>query len=157
MMAKAWIPITAATIGAIAVIMAAFIQSYRSNEKTPFGDITAPISDQRVGVTFSVQGTLRGIPKDRHVWIAVQVGNLIWPKAEIINRHRSWLKELSHAGRSGDKFAVVLLLVGKEGENQILNWYRLGEKTGNFPGIKEIAESTVLDIVQLRVEIDSNG
>lgn len=156
-MAKAWIPITAATIGAIAVIMAAFIQSSRNNEETPFGAITAPITDQKVSVTFSVQGALRAIPKDGHVWIAVQVSNLIWPKAEIGNRHRSWLKKISHAGRSGDKFAVVLLLVGNEGQNQILDWYRLGDKTGNFPGIKAIAESTVLDIVQLRSETDSNS
>ncbi len=49
----------------------------------PQGEILSPKKGEAVASPFNVEGTLRDIPKDHHVWLAVQVDNLVWPKIEI--------------------------------------------------------------------------
>ena len=85
-----WKQNVGAFIGAAAVIIAACIALFPrmqcSVPAQPVGKILSPAANERVVTPFSVSGTLENIPGKHHVWLAVQVGNLYWPKKKSIRK-----------------------------------------------------------------------
>lgn len=114
------------------------------------GAITSPGSGQHVGHVFTAQGTLRQLPAGHHVWLAVEVGDLLWPKEpEIPTTSGNWTRQVGEYGNPpGGRFSLVLLMVGPEGNREIQAWLRHGKETGDFPGLTRITDSVRLDVVE---------
>jgi uncharacterized protein DUF4407/FHA domain-containing protein len=111
----------------------------------PCGRILSPVSRERVPRAFTVDGVLAKVPPNRHVWLAVQIGNLLWVKEPGIPvTDRRWSQEVVEAGNPPNgKFALVLLMVDPAGDQQIRRWLR-----GTPTGLRSIRGSTKLDVVR---------
>ena len=143
-----------AVIGAAGVIVAAIIGIvFRPRQAdAALGEIRSPTSGERVRRKFMVDGTLsKKIPRRHHVWLAVQLGNLLFPKTpEIPTKDRHWAQEIFEAGNPpGGTFSVVLLMVDAKGQRTIEEWLARGREPGKgFSGIAEIPGSVKLSVVR---------
>ena len=139
-----------AMIAGTAAIIGSWIQ--RPNPlppAQPAGKITAPLPKQTVPRKVAVEGTLSAIPPERHVWVAVQVGNLQWPKEpEIPRQNQRWRREVSEEGLPPKgSFSLVLLMVDQAGQAEIEAWLERGHRAHDFPPLKGIPGAVELDVV----------
>ena len=116
----------------------------------PSGKILSPGSNQRVSRTFTVEGTLAGIPPGRHVWLTVRAGNLLWPKeTEISSSEAEWTREVIEGGNPPDgKLSLILLMVDSAGNQEIKDWFERGRRGEGYPGLVGISGSVQLDAVR---------
>jgi Domain of unknown function (DUF4407) len=110
----------------------------------PCGRILSPIGGTRVPRNFTVEGVLAKIPPKRNVWLAVQIGNHLWPKEpKIPSSDSHWSQEVVEAGSPpGDRFSIVLLMVNDAGDREIRRWLQ-----GTREGLTRISGSKKLDVV----------
>ena len=119
-----------------------------TSKKPPAGTILAPKSRAKVTQEFAVKGSMSAIPPYHHVRIAVQCGGLFWPKdPEIPAQNRRWTLQIRESG-SGKSFSLALLLVDPKGHEQISSWLENGQQNGNYPGLREVSGSILLDDVR---------
>ena len=111
--------------------------------------ITSPSQDEEVSTPIRVEGTLRGIPEDHYVWLAVQVGNLQWPKEEINRGDQEWQKFINENEEAGKRFSIVLLKVDRDGHASIQSWINDGNRTRSYPGFEKVPGSEILDVVRV--------
>jgi hypothetical protein len=136
-------PLLVALIGAIAFLYGTRPEGSNSE---PRGAITFPRDGATVSQVFTAEGTLADVPDDLHVWLAAQVGELLFPKEPEIANEPHWLDESIEAGNPpGGAFSLVLLTVGAKGQRQIEAWLKRGRATGKFAGLEAIVESTKID------------
>jgi len=141
------ITIIVALIGSVGLIIAALIGNSQSNNPPvivnpngspppilqPAGKIESPKSGDPVSRSFEVKGTLSGIPPDHHVWLAVQIGNLLWPKdPEIPSQNQYWTQKVAEGGSPpGGKFSLVLFMVDAAGNKEIEKWFSDGQASSS--------------------------
>jgi len=116
----------------------------------PTGLITSPRTGARVRVGLvTVRGRLGGIPRGRHVWVALKRGSWLFPKEpEIGSRNARWTRQIDETGPPHD-FSLVLLMVARRGHVDIVRWLERGKRSGNFPALTRIRDSRRLDAVAL--------
>lgn len=125
------------------------IESYNPppppEKRPPKGQIVSPESQQRVPRVFPVEGTLSDIPRDRHIWMAVEIGNLLWPKEpEIPSQDQYWSQQIAEYGNPpGGRFSLVLLMVDNQGNKMIEDWLSRGRVIGDYPGLEYIPGITL--------------
>jgi hypothetical protein len=147
--------VVAAIIAAIGGIVVAVItvragrESVATSAPETGGRILAPTRGQQVSRSFSAEGSLSGVPADRHVWLAVQIGSLIWPQEpEIPPTDKRWSHELAEEGTPpGGRFGLALLMVDRQGNEAIEEWLEHGRRTGDYPGLAQIPNAVRLDVV----------
>jgi len=141
------VPLLVALIGAAAGIVRVIIQD-GSPLPPPAGQILSPESGHGLASTFTVEGTLSAIPGDHHVWIAVQIGNLLFPKEpEIPPQDEHWVQKVVEAGQPGTRFSLVLLMVDASGQRVIEDWLARGRTGGGYAGFANVSGSVRLDAV----------
>ena len=104
---------------------------------------------------FTVTGTLSNIPEGEHVWLAVQVGNLLYPKEpEIVSSADQFSEQIVEGGNPpGGRFSLVLLRVDARGQAAIERWLPALLRGAEPPGFATIPEARVIDAVaNLRLE-----
>lgn len=111
------------------------------------GRIHSPEDGQRVPRQVTVTGELSGIPSNRSVWIAVEIGALLWPKVEISATEESWTRTLEEESASDAPYGLVLLMVNRGANRRIRRWLSDGPRYG-FPGFPDIQGSVSLDSVR---------
>jgi hypothetical protein len=146
-----------ALIGLIGAIVGALIVAGKLPPPThdPSGTIESPTQGSRIAREFTVSGTLSHIPKDEHVWIAVQVGNNLYPKEpEIDSSSDHFSEQIVEGGNpSGGRLAVVLLKVEPEGQSKVEDWLSALRRGEEPPGLATIPGAQVLDAVaSIRLE-----
>lgn len=114
------------------------------DHRDPEGKITYPKSGARIpGPALTVTGTLKNIPDDKHVWLAVQVGNLLWPKASEIDANECRWQRVIQQQPSQTSLALVLIMVDESGDRQIKDWL----EGSVWPGQSPIPGSAMLDVL----------
>jgi hypothetical protein len=117
-------------------------------KKRPTGQILSPESGQRVPRAVRVEGTLSDIPTEYHIWLAVQIGNLLWPKEpEIPSKDYHWSQRIVEGDPPGGRFSLALVMVDSHGQRIIKEWIKDGRSTGDWPGLFDIS-GTKLHVVQ---------
>jgi hypothetical protein len=113
------------------------------------GRILSPRRGQRIHRSFTVEGTLSSVPDDRHVWVVVQIGNLLFPKEpEIPATDRHWAQDVVEGGGlPGGRLSLALFVVDRVGNRQIETWLEHGRSTGDYPGLTGIRHGIRLDVV----------
>jgi hypothetical protein len=116
------------------------------------GRILQPQANTVVGRSFTVSGEHIDLPKDYHVWLAVEIGTLLWPKEpEVPTADKKWSVKVVEGGNPpGGLFSLSLFQVSPEGNQFIVRWHKHGQRTGDFPGLNasEIPGFSRLDIVE---------
>lgn len=143
-------------LGLVGAIVAALIITGKLPPTTPdpTGSIESPVEGSRVAREFAVSGALSHIPGDEHVWIAVQVGNILYPKEPEIASADHFSEQIVEGGNPpGGRFSVVLLRVEPEGQSTIESWLSALRRDEDPPGMRTIPGAQVLDAVtNLRLE-----
>jgi Domain of unknown function (DUF4062)/TIR domain len=104
----------------------------------PEGRILLPKNRARLAREFSVEVALSAIPSAHHVWIAVQVGDLFWPKEPVVPaRDQNWIGKLKEGGPSGKRLSLALLMVEASGHKQTTNWRDAGAISGEYDGLRK--------------------
>jgi hypothetical protein len=98
---------------------------------------------------YQVRGTLSGIPRGRAAWVAVLIGDLLWPKARVIMRNEvQWVRVFREESEPPD-FALALLMVRNERIPGVTKYMRCR----NCPGLRlrgtVLRGSVLLDVVDL--------
>jgi hypothetical protein len=109
------------------------------------GEIGAPASGQAVSRAFRATGTVRNIDPTVHLWLAVEVNGLIWPKeGEICPESGEWSATVFEDGAT-DLFSLSLFAADQRAQKTIRRWLDVGKKTGTYrelrslPGTRRVA------------------
>lgn len=132
-----------ALIVASGAIIAAVIGNWPSDDASdPSGAIVAPVDGEVLSGAFTAEGTLSDVPGDHRAWLAVQWGNVMFPKEpEIPAQDRAWVHEFVEAGTAEEQLSLVLLLVDDEGQQSIESWIVSGRREG-FVGLPADLQGT---------------
>lgn len=98
-----------------------------------------------------VTGTLSFVPRGYRVWLAVKIGDRYWTKRpEIEPSPVNWTREVVKTGPASEDFSLVLLQVDAKGQCTIESWYRYGQTTGSYPGLRlsDFSGAVVVDKVE---------
>jgi len=124
---------------------------FRTGETIPLeGKIELPKTGSKVDSVFSSSGKLSGVPDDRHIWLAIRVGNRYLPQVEINRKDQKWLQDISYDGKLGADFAIVLLAISKKSHEEIEKLKK--ELDGKKPKYLELVikeEYSTLDIIKI--------
>jgi hypothetical protein len=93
------------------------------------------------------EGTLTNLAEDQHVWLAVEVGDLLWPKEQISSRDQHWTEQIYEGGTSS-RFSLVLLMVDRAANKKIEAWIDQCEREGSWPGLANLPGSSRLHVVR---------
>lgn len=115
----------------------------------PKGKVTSVRPRQCPPQHYQVRGTLSGIRRGRSAWVAVLIGDLLWPKARVIVRNEAqWIRTFREGSEPPD-FALALLMVRNERIPGITRYTRCR----NCPGLRlsgtVLRGSVLLDVVEL--------
>jgi hypothetical protein len=113
------------------------------------GQILSPKSRSSVPRLFKASGTLQQIPSNYHVWSAVRIGSLFWPKEpELSSNDGSWEHDIIEGGSPpAGRFSLILFMVGPMEHERLLEWVGKGQETGSWPGLGNIS-GTQLDLIE---------
>lgn len=145
------IAVVVAVIGASGLITAALIEAgvLFPHHHDPAGSIQTPVEGSRVGREFTVAGRLSNIPAGDHIWLAVQVGNLLYPKEPGIEPTGERFSEQIVEGGSppGGRFSLLLLRVDEEGQASVESWLSALREGKEPSGLVVVPGSEVLGTV----------
>ena len=102
-----------------------------------------------VGSQFPTSGTAKLGPS-AIAWLAVQKGNLFWPKEPGILESGRWKRVVFEGGPPGS-LDLVLIAVSRDTDRAIRAWLEDGKRTGSFPGLL-LSDYEVLDTVRLTLK-----
>jgi hypothetical protein len=151
--------VIAAIIGGVFGVLSTLCAIYCGPPPSPEGEMLSPEAREQLGPRFTAHGRLDHIPENRHVWVAVQRGELLFPKEpEIPRGDQAWVHEFVEgeaaevvgADVAADEslFSLVLLLVDADRQAEIEAWFAEAEHSG-YPGFEVGAEGfTRLDVVE---------
>lgn len=90
--------------------------------------------------TIVCRGTASGIPKDMHLWLAVEANGFVWPKEGevLVDKNSSrWAATIFEDGATAS-FDVSLLLANPDGHKFIRDWLEAGIQKGEYAEMKGI-------------------
>ena len=119
-------------------------------QKPTVGKIEKPHYNQDVPCLIYVQGTINHFSKGHSLWLAVQKGELFWPKLpKIIPTKSKWKSTLFENGTPPcGRFSIVLLSTTPSANDELEKWINDGDYSG-IP-IHKIPGIVVLDDVAIR-------
>ncbi len=140
-----------AIITSLSVVVAAIIDVAFRGGKAPdaVGEITMPAESGSVSSPLLVMGTLKNIPKDHAVYVAVEKGEIIWPQEpQISSLDRRWSVSIGVKGiEPGEPFNLALICAKPNAQKQITRWLAQNNFKQNPMGIRKPEGIFRLDIV----------
>ncbi len=140
-----------AIITSLSVIVAAIIDVAFRGGQAPdaVGNITMPLAGSSVSSPLMVMGTLKDIPKDHVVYVAVERGEMIWPQEpQISSLDRRWSTSIGLKGiEPGEPFQLALICVKPGAQEQITRWLAQNNFSQNQMGLSRPEGVFRLDIV----------
>jgi hypothetical protein len=125
-----------------------FVTIVLSPENPTEGTIEKPVQNQKVPRLISVEGTIHNLPKKHGLWLAVQVGDLIWPKLPKIKPAKTkWLTSFTEGGNPNGTLTIVLLSATPKADAALQKWLDDGDYKGipvhTITGISLLDDVTV--------------
>jgi hypothetical protein len=118
--------------------------------------IDNPGRRQIVERTIECRGLAVGVPHDVHLWLAVEAGDLIWPKEPEVHVERdgTWKGVIFEDG-SAKRFSVSLWMADQQADKYIREWLDAGRPTGAYSELKGIPgrATRLMRVDDLRLKI----
>jgi hypothetical protein len=97
------------------------------------GTITSPEASASVPRSFRSTGSTSDVGSDVHLWLAVEVNGLIWPKEGEILPDESgfWTATIFEDGAT-DLFCLSLLAADRKAHKKIESWLNSGKRSGRY-------------------------
>ena len=104
------------------------------------GEITSPVEFQSVPRAFRSAGSASDVGSDVHLWLAVEVNGLIWPKEGQIfpDESGAWTATVFEDGVT-DAFRLSLFAADRRAHKTIQAWLNSGRKSGTYSQITSLA------------------
>lgn len=112
--------------------------------RTKYANFSFPTPGVLVADQFETSGRIESIPPGEVVYLVERVEGRFWPKQRIGSEPTNFFRRQYTEPGKGYKYTIELLSVNAAGEEIIKHWYSEGEKTGNYPGIKELDSANIL-------------
>jgi hypothetical protein len=112
------------------------------------GEISSPVASQSVPRAFRSAGTVNDVGSTVHLWLAVEVNGLIWPKeGQIIpDESGSWTAMVFEDGAT-DLFSLSLLAADSPAHKKIEAWLNSGKKSGTYRELTSLPGTRRVDRV----------
>jgi hypothetical protein len=103
------------------------------------GSIDQPRRNDILNRSFQCSGSATGVGADSHLWLAVEVGGLIWVKESEIkpDSNNKWEHTVYEDG-APPKFSLTLLVANDDANVAIKAWFRKGQATGQYTELRVI-------------------
>jgi len=103
------------------------------------GEMSKPHASQVVDDVISCSGWAEGVGSNLHLWLAVEIKGVIWPKeGEIfVDDDGSWGKAIHEDGAT-DSFSLSLFVANKKANKRIRAWLDECDETGNYSGLRRL-------------------
>ena len=103
------------------------------------GSISNPQPDEAVRRTFKCSGVVTGMQPGLSLWLAVEVGDLVWPKESKVapDQDNKWSATVFEDGAT-ETFAIALFVADSKVDKRIGKWLEAGRSTGNYSELKGI-------------------
>jgi hypothetical protein len=139
-----------AVIGAGGTIAAALVTRLFGRETSvrnrSYDKVTGSISDpgpnEAVPRTFTCSGVVTGLQSGLGLWLAIEVGDLVWPREGKVvpDPDNKWSAPVFHdpVVQDGaiDRFAVSLFVADSKVDRRIGKWLEAGRSTGLYAGLR---------------------
>jgi hypothetical protein len=110
------------------------------------GSFKEPQPNEAVGRTIQCSGVVTGLQPGLKLWLAVEAGDLVWPKESKVlpDEANKWYASIFEDGVT-KQFAVSLFVADTSADRRIKEWLETGRRTGNYnelrgiPGTRRIA------------------
>lgn len=110
------------------------------------GAIHEPHPNDNPGKTILCSGTVTGMQPGLSLWLAVEVGEKVWPKENrpVLDQDNHWSVTIFEDGRS-KVIAIGLFVADAKSSRWIEKWLEAGQKVGQYrevvgiPGARRIA------------------
>jgi hypothetical protein len=132
----------------------------QSSASGPIINITSPKEEEAVNVTVKVEGIMNGrLPDDHYLWILVNPYSAFaqwWPQGGYhIQPDERWFgiamigRNINEGGVTdiGEKFDIAVVMVDNIIDQNLIEWSRKGDETGNFPSIRFPEGAKIMDKV----------
>lgn len=143
-----------AIIGVVGTILGAVIPWLLGRKSTArnetydkvTGSFNAPQPNETVGRTIRCSGVVTGLQPGLNLWLAVEVGDLVWPKESKVlpDEANNWYVTIFEDGVT-EQFAVSLFIADTSADQHIKEWLEAGRRTGRYgelrgiPGARRLA------------------
>ena len=113
-----------------------------------------PQPNEAVGRTIRCSGIVTGLQPGLNLWLAVEVGNLVWPKENKVlpDETNNWCVPIFEDGVT-EQFAVSLFVADTSADRRIKEWLEAGRRTGKYselPGIPGARRLARIDGLRLK-------
>ena len=113
-----------------------------------------PQPNEAVGRTIRCAGVVTGLQPGLNLWLAVEVGNLVWPKENKVlpDETNKWCVPIFEDGVT-EQFAVSLFVADTSADRRIKEWLEAGRRTGKYselPGIPGARRLARIDGLRLK-------
>jgi Domain of unknown function (DUF4062) len=110
------------------------------------GSFSKPRPNSKVGRTIECSGVVKGLQPGSNLWLAVEIGDLVWPKeAKVLPRDNKWSAPIFEDGAT-KQFSVSLLVADATADARLRKWLEAGLKAGGkyselrgIPGTRRLA------------------
>jgi hypothetical protein len=110
------------------------------------GSFSEPQRDDTVGRTIRCSGVVTGLRPGLNLWLAVEVGGLVWPKETKVlpDDANKWCVTIFEDGVT-EQFAVSLYVADARADRRIKEWLEAGRRAGKYsellglPGARRLA------------------
>ena len=105
-----------------------------------------PQPNEAVGRTIRCSGVVTGLHPGLNLWLAVEAGNLVWPKESRVlpDETNKWVADIFEDGAT-QRFDVSLFVTDAGADRRIKEWLEAGRRTGVYaelvglPGARRLA------------------
>jgi hypothetical protein len=118
------------------------------------GSILRPEPHAAAKKTLDCSGNVSGLEPGLTLWLAVEVGEFVWPKEGRIvpDKDNKWTATVFEDGRS-PVFDVALFVTDAAADKRIKDWLEEGKRTGTYANLRGIEGARRLARVDgLRIE-----
>ena len=118
------------------------------------GSFGQPRPNGAVGRTIECSGVVTGLQPGLNLWLAVEVGDLVWPKESKVlpDDANKWHVTIFEDGATA-QFAVSLFVADMKADRRIREWLEAGRRAGKYSELRGIPGARRLARVDgLRIE-----
>jgi hypothetical protein len=103
------------------------------------GSVSEPVSGQSVAETFLARGTAENVGPGVHLWLAVEIGDRIWPKEGriAVDAAGQWSQPVFEDG-GAEEFGLSLWAANAEANRKLRLWLDAGNRDRIFPELRPL-------------------
>lgn len=118
---------------------------------TEHASISTPAGDQEIPRHYHVAGKIEQRASEQQLFVVEVTADGIYPKAPISATPGPWSLDLYTGAPGGSNLRIAVVAVNDKDSNHLFQWLQNGEKTGQYPALKEIPSLQELSAITVKV------